>query len=815
MLPDSLYSVYQQYKRDTDVIASWLATTAQAKGYPQELLQPPSNGPHKRTRAPSRHLKGKARLQAARLAQKKYTIAPKDFVALADFIVTKRGKVGKVPMFFAKTLDRVIRGGIAEDSPDDSPMYFVGVLENVREVMGPLFPSTKQSSQPADEKVDKAFSNRFAGLSVYEPTDAFLEKSNTERSLPAKQPGDDEVEATYEAERLNSPEDIIFALGILMDDLNRFRERIKWVWAAYAQGVFDLCAAAIVTNTAVELARNLMDDIQPDLDAQGGPWEILQKSHLVICMLNGHAPETIIGPMHSADNFNYDLYDAGIGQFIQIYNMVNAFSRVIEPDNGYPSRQPLYKDGMFGAYDPSRPRASYALFTELVTVCVGVSDYPIEDEFLRGMAEMEKTRQTPFHMGFAARAFLDIHHVMRADISQAFEASQSGMTVLRDEIEAHLDFHKNLKIDKWPRSNDQYMIHLSSSIRIILEDPVYQAKAKHYRRMNLSVPDSMEPNRILRMSPVLSGLMLFKFRAEVRDIALATINAWGSVTYTAHLYNALSKERLLTDVNGKARPLWPDMDVLRSLLLEDDQILVGGAPNKADEYFKEFCFQMGTTINAFSKRKEKRKGPLAFMAGPKGFKVETLSPVTSMFIDRYARKTGMVDWTAEHVERVSEWGIESDEKDDALMMGKFTKNEVDLEKVREKKDRKNKSKSVTRPARLTPDEFIRSLMLAMNTEAAEFSFPLLTMHHSCWCLLRALFTPAYFERETELPFVVGWIFMAAAAFENPPDMRPMLEAVKAVKQEVVQGSGGTVAIRRLNELGFPISLEIDEESTSP
>ncbi|KAI0116556.1 hypothetical protein GGR51DRAFT_555581 [Nemania sp. FL0031] len=537
----------------------------------------------------------------------------------------------------------------------------------------------------------------------------------------------------------------------------------------------------------------------------------------------------------SADNFNYDLYDAGIGQFLQVYKIVDAFSRVIEPNE-----LPLCKEDEFGTYDPRSSRKDKSgkkkfeedrallmpFFTELMTVCVAVTDYPVEDEFLRGMAEMRKTRKTPFFMVFAAQVFLDIHHLLRKDVSRAFNTFQSGVTVLRDEIEAHIDFHRNLKIDTWPRSNDQYMANISSDIRTILRDPVYRAKERYYRRMNMLVPDSVEPNRILRMSPVLSGLVLFKYRAEVRDIAFTVVNAWGSVTYTAHLFNALSSEKLLfgEDDDANSRPLWPDMAVLRSLMLEDEQLFVGGAPSNAADYFARFCLQVGTTVNAFVGRKEKRKGPLASKAGPRGIKPETISPVTSMFIDRYVRKTGQVNWTAEHVERVveaSQWETEGSEEDHTLTMGKLTKEELARKKAQEKQKGK---KPLAKPPRLTPQELIESLTRALHTESSEFAFPLLTMHRSCWRLLRAvrqqcdgvlreLFTPAYLERETELPFVVGWIFMAAAT-GGLPDKRPMIAAARAVRREVIRGEEGTAAIRRLRELGFPVEFHADEEGFS-
>jgi hypothetical protein len=93
MLPSSLFSAYRQYKQDTDAVASWLAATARAHGYPAELLtnkdtdSPPSQQPK------SGRLKGKARKQAQQKAAKsdqpaavapKYTVAIKDFIPLAE-----------------------------------------------------------------------------------------------------------------------------------------------------------------------------------------------------------------------------------------------------------------------------------------------------------------------------------------------------------------------------------------------------------------------------------------------------------------------------------------------------------------------------------------------------------------------------------------------------------------------------------------------------------------------------------------------------------------------------------------------------------
>jgi len=87
MLPLALFGAYRQYKQDTDAVASWLAATARAHGYPADLLanysppEPPKSG----------RLKGKARKEAAREQAAdasgpthKYTVAIRDFVPLAE-----------------------------------------------------------------------------------------------------------------------------------------------------------------------------------------------------------------------------------------------------------------------------------------------------------------------------------------------------------------------------------------------------------------------------------------------------------------------------------------------------------------------------------------------------------------------------------------------------------------------------------------------------------------------------------------------------------------------------------------------------------
>lgn len=69
MLPPTLVSVYREYKKDTNSIASWLASTAKEGGYPAHLLPSTPVSVTKEQTVVGRRLKGKARAQAKKKAK--------------------------------------------------------------------------------------------------------------------------------------------------------------------------------------------------------------------------------------------------------------------------------------------------------------------------------------------------------------------------------------------------------------------------------------------------------------------------------------------------------------------------------------------------------------------------------------------------------------------------------------------------------------------------------------------------------------------------------------------------------------------------
>ncbi|KAK8097028.1 hypothetical protein PG999_012972 [Apiospora kogelbergensis] len=214
--------------------------------------------------------------------------------------------------------------------------------------------------------------------------------------------------------------------------------------------------------------------------------------------------------------------------------------------------------------------------------------------------------------------------------------------------------------------------------------------------------------------------------------------------------------------------------------------------------------------------KSRKNTPLASNAGPRGIK--DIGPVLSMFKDRYVENTGQVDLTPEYVDQIIEMSLFEEEP------GK----EGELAQIEDPAKRQEKQKQLQRPLRrkaveggkMTPDQLIKPLVMALHAETLEFAFPYLHFHRWCWKLLRAvkestdgllrqLYTPDYLERENQLPWVVGWIFISASGLNGGvSDRRLLQKAAEALNRMLEQGTGSFLIDQVLGDaLGIPVAFE--------
>ncbi|KAG6120723.1 hypothetical protein E4U14_003230 [Claviceps sp. LM454 group G7] len=866
MLPAALVSTYRQYKEDTNAIAAWLASTAKAFGFPVDLLSPPPSAPQaSSTAAPKGRLKGKARKQAKEQASASasaststadlpaesklptHIIRIKDFVPLAEHIASK---AVAIPRELCKTIQRVIyaRSGFASKLRDhgetvpnlsaETHMHFVGVLEEVRQVLKPLMPTENSEENPSELR---ELRNRFAGLAVYEPSSKFLNAPDFER--PEKTQNDT---VRYESEVMNSLEDAFFALTALVNDMNQVKAHIRYMWASYVTGNFDLTAVAVATNTAIDLVRNLMEDVEPLLEAHGGLRIMLTQLYAMDCMAEGMNPKEVMRAVTNSpdvddpQSFLFKSYGRAEVTYFAAYQMIDSFADVLVP-----GEIPLYKEGMYGYFDPESDHSQKTgqqkfednrallmpFFTELMTV-VSSKGWLVQDKFMRGMDELQKTKKVPFYVVFAAQVFLDITYQLGPNIEKPFTEMARHMRFIEIDIMEHFKFHANLKIDNWPASNDEGLRELLAHIRYINSDPIRAIQKRWLRGARIDIPE-IASHRLFRMSPLISGLTLFHFRARYHDAGHALATAWGSIQYCQHLYAALRHF-----VPEMAR--WPDMDLVYTNLGPDSFFVGGERPKKLVDHYLKFCLQIGTSAAAMTARRRKNVS-LFSKAGPRGFK-EGTSPVQTMFSRLHAKFNGQLTLTAEHVSRIIDLSLFEEKETDgecSWRLGQIKDPEQLKEKKRlwqEQQQARGSHKSSLRDSRnesrkeekdggcMTYAQLIEKLTVFFNAETIEFAFPYMHMHRECWkmlhvvrkaCdpILRQIFTPAYMQRETELPFVVGWILMAASGHDGVVDLRPMLTAAKALNEALAKGAGDVIRKEMGEKLGMPVmDMPVDSES---
>ncbi|KAJ0343272.1 hypothetical protein KNSL1_010335, partial [Colletotrichum chrysophilum] len=735
MLPDPLKSVWREYKQDTDSVALWLAPTAKARGFTAGLLTPVAAPKKKKKRTQKR-------------VPTQYIVAIKDFVPLAKFIADCENPVVDVPASFVTTINRVI--------------------DQVREALRPRMQTATATWQESSSSFfADALPSSFGALELDEPSQCSKNAPDIKRPEPDK--GVDM--AVYEAEQAaySELEDAMFAYSVMLEDLRKIRVQIVSMWENYHNGVIDLAVAAVATNTAIELARNVADEVIPLFRSHGGVWRIARLHYFAAALSGGFSLEDLGLSVEGANNgvtFNCKTYDIANATYTIAYKFLEEFQAVLQPN-----MLPLFKPGFFGTYDPTSkfetksPEDKFQedqvimmeFFGELMAVIRSLPDWPVEDEFLRGMRDMDTTKDVPFYLVFAAQVFLDIHHILGNEVERGFQEMSTETNIMRNNLESHLEFHKDLKIDSWTTKHDAPLIYAKSVIEWLGTDPI---------------------NKII----------VDRARKEAKE--------------------------------GLLEGRWDDVHVVRSSF-GPGTFYVGEPPSTPEDYNKMFCLQMGASAAFFAKDGKRRANvALASRSGPRG--IEKGAPVSVMFQNRYTRRGSGMDWTAERVDNVlsrSEW--EEEDRDDGVISMARVTDPKQLAEIRKGK----KKKLASDRGRLPPEKLIRSLLWALQSETSDIAFSYLLMHRRCWellrgikdqCdpLLRELFTPAYIDHERQLPFVVGWILRATAGFGEPLQDRRLLETAAVVLNSFIS-EGGSICGTVLEIIGVHVrvvdDVDTDEE----
>ncbi|KEQ58310.1 uncharacterized protein M437DRAFT_59780 [Aureobasidium melanogenum CBS 110374] len=827
MLPNSLRGSYTIYKEDTDSVATWLASTAKQCGYALDCLTRPGDdlssqkGPR---------LKGKARklAKAATSAKSKssestahsgsttYTIAVKDFIPLAEYIVAFQRPPVRIPSSFVRVLDRAIAlrrkhnswfSNAEKCSKDDGHNFFLGVLERVRETLKSRMPSdtvddrmTRRPVGSTTKSSDKGhIDNAFAALSLEEPGDEFLDAPPPEKvtGIPVKL--DDN--SRYEAERLQQAEEQYLAAHCLLADVNAIRACIKSLWIMYRNGQIDLQSASITTNTAVELVRHIQEDYDKNFPNHADYEGLIETLYVARCISEGQDPDHRQRP---DDIINMAMYDLADQVLLTTYTILASLSDVVTPGH-----IPLYKPGHFGfrnlSTEWSQKTPHDKLQDDKLVLLEAFSGFSAianvgcfaEDELIRGVRQMAPGKKIPLWLTFAFQNFLDIQHVMGSEASRAVVELQTAAEDIETSLKQNSEFHKNLHTKTWDAHNDRAL----DSIQNVIDTWIKQDNVKKIiersllRNPTIAAQISGEPFELLRQYPSLCGIWLFSLRYLMQGAGMTLCNSWSSVIYAAHLYNAVRQEKLV-------KGIWKDME-LALLFQGTDKIFIGDRPKKPEDYLKRLKLCIGVSVTSLA-RNARKTTPKASQKGARGF--ENISTLSRLFAPRYAHNgrslSTDLDAVEEHVK--------------SQFITASTQRRCIHSQMLNSRPSKQITSKFTTKSRLRAGTFLEGVANSLQSEGMHLTFDYFRLHRFCWMLLRNVrdacadfirqtFGPGHLEREDQLPFVVIYLFKRAFAKDKAGKSggtearsKIFLEAAGAI-QNMIETGGGGICVKMMEE----------------
>jgi hypothetical protein len=297
---------------------------------------------------------------------------------------------------------------------------FLGVLERVRETMKSRMPSDTvddplaRSSATAKSSDRSHIGNAFAGLTLEEPSDKFLNAPPPEKVQDLPVEIDDG--SRYQAERLQNVEEQYLAAHCLLADISSIREHVKSLWIMYRNGQMDLHSVSITSNTAVELVRRIQEDYDANFPEHSDFEGLIKTFYVAQCVVKGQDPNRRQRP---GDIINMAIHDLADQILLPTYTIVASLSDVVAP-----GQIPLYKPGHFGHRDLSTEWSQKTPHDKLQNdklvlfeAFSGISAIAktgcfAEDELIRGVREMAPGKKVPLWLTSAVQNFLDVQHVM-------------------------------------------------------------------------------------------------------------------------------------------------------------------------------------------------------------------------------------------------------------------------------------------------------------------------------------------------------------------------------------------------------------------
>ncbi|KAE8249917.1 hypothetical protein A4X13_0g5022 [Tilletia indica] len=748
----------------------------------------------------------------------RYRITANQYIKLARFLVDRKVEI---PLELLQLLRRCCSLRLATlrrflPNPDLSTKthaYFVNVLREVGSLLHEareeaLLERLKNATGAKGKNKNKSdnvrSANRFDSLAdlVDELNDDLSDELPDIRLPEPPRPKNAPVIASNaHFSPVDTADECVESILAFFSDLHDVRDYIRELWLDYNEGRTDLLTASVTTNTALELLRRPHEDVM----ARVMPFfdnSLMTMFQLVVNYVRMRAtgdPQIRLVVSFtdvSDDSPDLPFYDFF---FVPCWQMVDALTRVITDNH-----VPLYKANYHGVYDPTLDHEQLP-FTQRwqqgqVVVLESLSDYFLlltqsppdstgeakhsfwGDEMARIMNDIVLTKQCSLLSAFAAQVFVDLNFLLRKNTSKGWTELSQGARRMKASMEQRKS-GEPARPKNWVPTNE---LHAQAFIQELdsyckPEDPMTSVR----RHIAGLLPDSTEtekkaPSYLMQRNPILCGILLFRLQLKHQEFGLKLANTWGTILYTAHLRHACAKFGITDQGPLQA---WPDMDLILSIH-GAEEMFGGKLPESIDDAQISLLRMYGYSTDVLRAMRVVGTGAEKSPFRP-GHKPEMMSAAGAKHM--VDRTQVLPIFKAKYMANFGE-GTQTDIHTIEKLISDMAEREEDKSRKRQglRRERRHKAQ------KFSILQLLSVLETALRSETDSIRLDYVSLHLRCIRVLqrvrasadeylRGKLGPNYIEDESQLPFVVGWIFhvatLSARAFElmgGPRELRQEL-----------------------------------------
>ncbi|KAK5171355.1 uncharacterized protein LTR77_004499 [Saxophila tyrrhenica] len=566
MLPDFLHGSFKRYEEDTSIFMHWLVDTASKC----QCQQAPKDSKPSRSSASLR-------------------ISFEEISRLGD-VVTKHKTTVPTSVLAAVrraiSLRRQSRISIQETADERAaPMSNISIDET----------ATKNPSNHENE-VPVSTNDSFGALAL-ERQEGFKDTIARETIPPHQRL----VEIDEKGTRYDGPGSLgCFRIFCLFEDLHNIREFVSQTVTEYANGKIDLANMAIVADTAVDLANQLLGEFtsasKKITELRNGV-NLQQFIYKTACLSRGKDPKP---PPESGLPYDVEMEDVAEWCYLRTHFCLEFFAQCLASKrlpSSNKSQPGLPGLGVEGSETNQATRFNndanilIKLLAEFAFLQKFGLDLPVQDEITMGFKKYAKEKKIGVWLCFAAQILLDVHHGLAHTKCVPFSDLRLSALRTKQTIEEHWELSKTFTTgpEIWMAKGEESIAMLHREVHRwvmddVLSDMRNQNMPRHIQK-SLEAAGGIEKHFLLKSHAILSGLLAFNFTLRMQAAGVLLMNQWYEVVKMAYLYNAIRQ-------SGICSLTWPDMDVFIELH-GAEHIFPGGRPTTADESLKKLELAAG------------------------------------------------------------------------------------------------------------------------------------------------------------------------------------------------------------------------------